>query len=127
MFLRRRSQRVRRTESDTALVQAEQESRHDSAIEQLKDELKHKVDGMKGQEKSKEVRVCVPELLHIAEIICSQTATSTRRVDFCSRSGSWVGIRLKFMAPSWCSPFEKVALGFCDAIRRFFRVSASLD
>lgn len=90
MFLRRRSQRVRHAESDTAVVLADQDSRNDSEAEQLKDELKHKVEDL--NKKVKDLKVCARVSEHASGVDCgcmhSWVATFTRRVDFFSRLGS---------------------------------------
>lgn len=56
MFLRRRSQRVRHTDSDTAVVLADQETRRDDELQELKEELKHKVDDLREKSKALKVR-----------------------------------------------------------------------
>ena len=55
MFLRRRSQRVRHADSDSAVIQVNHQTRRDNELEDLKEELKQRVDDLTEKTKAKVV------------------------------------------------------------------------
>ena len=60
MFLRRRSQRVRHTNSDSMLVRVNKEVREDSELDALTDSFKHTIQELTAKGREKLVRCPVP-------------------------------------------------------------------
>lgn len=89
--IRQRHPKVRHSDSDSAVAEAERHSRRESEISDLKEELTEKVETWR--ERVHKVRICCNNVLYVQmNCLCRSTAAFTRRDDSYSRWASSVSI-----------------------------------